>query len=135
MTTPPPRTMPTKFAYQEQTIKRLQQELDEAHTQAKNLRKQRVESDDVAQKWMEMHDKAKTEMDAIRKAMRGYPDSDLVSLAETLVASNKAHEHLQEWAQRAYVRLSGLADVVSAEDEIELWALLADAPKTVKGGE
>lgn len=98
MTTPPPRTMPTKFAYQEKEIKRLRQELDEAHTQAKNLRKQRVESDDVAQKWMEMHDKVRAEMDTIRTAMRGYPDSDLVSLAQTLVASNEAHAALLEWS-------------------------------------
>lgn len=84
--------------------------------------------------WAE-RDALQAELDAIRKAMRGYADSDLVSLSETLSASDKAHGKLREWSQSAYTRLSSLMTIgVSMTPDAVTAQLLQDAPESVKGG-
>ena len=75
------------------------------------------------------------ELDAIRNAMRCYPDSDLVSLAQSLATANEHYEACLAWSRQAYTRLNNLLALrVSMSPDVVTATIVNAAPEVVKGG-
>ena len=118
----PPRTMiPTTFARQEATIRRLQTELDEA--KEKNLYLTEAHYTEYSRA-----EKLQTELDAANGSVNQWMEWYDNAAAE--------HDAVLGWSRSAYTRLQALMTIgVSLTPDAVTAALLDDAPDAVKGGD